>query len=292
LNPARRLTLILSCAGMVLASSVASQASSQLTMPQWEQVFSPGGALADNVEQAEISGPNVARDSIEARDFIDLHGALGAEFIQETLSQGLATDMSALLPSTELGGQAIFRGPVSPQHDLGNAYLFVSGGQYFAAVERLSSVQPSFIDFELNQSPVLLTQSQPWFVTGKRTDGDVRVRLSLAQEIVKEAEVFVWSDDQWQFISPIHGVNAAGCGSVTGVAVCVGSPPIVHPERGMESWDHNFQLVFNPPADQFFEVGFDIPALLGMHLEFNALQIRTPEDIAFSTFGSRKLAGE
>ena len=261
-----------------------AQAASTLSLPVWQDIFGPDGALLDTRGASGSLGAN------GVADHADLYAGTYAEFIYENLSGGVATDMSALLSDRMLSGDVVYRGEVRAQHDLGPGYLLVAGprdsAQYFAAVEHGAGAGASFVDFEFNQGRVSLTQGSPWPVNGSRSLGDLRVRLSLDGGVVLGASAFLWDGTRWGQGVELTASSQAGCFEGSGLVACSGVTPFDHPEEGFETWDADFVPVEVQAATALLQVGVDVRTVTGAALAFRSVQFRTPEDVALTTFRS------
>jgi hypothetical protein len=254
-----------------------------LAMPEWEKIILPGGMLRDDVNEKGMFGSN------GIADFVDLYNGVEAEFIQETLSNGVATDMSALLIGANLSDEVLFNGAVRAEHDLGNAYLLATIGtdehlRLYAGVERLITDAGTFIEIEFNQNKVNLGGGAPWQINGNRIEGDVLVRMIFSNRMLQSVQLEQWQQDGYNFIDTSAGISGNGCLEMNMFMYCVGPPPIRHPEEGFETWDDEDNPVVPVLADDFVEVGIDVDLLLGPQAKFTSVLFRTPEDIAMNNF--------
>jgi hypothetical protein len=256
----------------------------ELLMPEWDKIFVPGGFLQDAVNAKGMFGSN------GLPDFIDLYGGIEAEFAQENISNGVATDMSALLIGRNLEDEVLYNGAVRAEHDLGNAYVLAtieddSHLRVYAGVERLITDAGTFIEFEFNQNRVHVTSGSPWPIVGARTNGDLMVRMVFSGRSLQSVELERWHQGGYQFINTGSGISGNRCAQTRPLMYCVGPPPMRHPEEGFEVWDENNQLVDPVLADDFVEVGIDVDLLIGPQSNIASVLFRTPEDIVMTSFG-------
>jgi len=255
----------------------------RLAMPEWEKIFTPGGDLRDDVNDKGMTGSN------GIPDYSDLYGGIDAEFIQETLSNGVATDMSALVSGPNLSDEVLFNGAVRPEHDLGNAYVMATIGldehlRLYAGVERLITDAGTYIEFEFNKNPVNLRPGAPWPIDGKREEGDLLVRMIFSNRTLQSVQLEQWHKDGFKFLDTGPGISGDSCMERRKFMYCAGLPPIQHPEEGFETWDDQGNRVDSVQADDFVEVGIDVDLLIGSHTNLTSVLFRTPEDIAMNNF--------
>jgi hypothetical protein len=254
-----------------------------LSMPEWERIFLPGGNLRDDVNDKGMFGSN------GIPDYVDLYNGIEAEFIQENLSNGVATDMSALLSGPKLSDEVLYNGAVSAEHDLGNAYVLATIGtdehlRLYAGVERFVTVGGTYIEFEFIQTRVYLSSGSPWPLNGERSEGDVLVRMIFSDRMLQSVQVEQWHKDGFRFIDTGAGISGNTCLERKAFMYCVGPPPIRHPEEGFEVWDENNNVLDPVLADDFAQVGIDVDLLAGSRTHFTSVLFRTPEDIAMNSF--------
>lgn len=256
----------------------------RLQMPDWSRIFDPGGSLKDETNRHR------ARRSNGIPDHVDLYSGLRADFIQDNLSNGIATDMSALLVSGRLDQEVLYNGAVSPAHDLGNIYFLVARGvsgdlRYFLAIERLFTPADSWIEIEFNQQPVLLGAGTGWWpLLGERKDGDLLVRLALAGGRLSEVEIETWQGGAYTMLDQFNGSPGKGCRGSDHFIYCGGTPPIDHSGPGFELWDTQFRPVAPIRPNDFLQVGLEPARLIGPDTIFGGVLVRTPEDIALNGF--------
>jgi hypothetical protein len=257
----------------------------QFAMPDWERIFNPDGSLKDEVNK------NGHHRSNNIPDFVDLYNGTMSRFIRDIISNGVATDMSALLGAESLDDQVLYNGPVDPAHDLGNAYFMIStdsegGPRLFTAVERLSRLEATFIEFEFNQHSVNLGSGAPWWnLKGDRLAGDVLVRMDFMDGSLDSVEIFEWQGNAFEVIQTMPGLSYSGCHNQPSIIYCIGPPRMGElPAEGFEVWDENFVILEATQPDEFVELGIDVGELLRTQVDFHGLVIRTPQDITVNTF--------
>ncbi|MFC1719939.1 hypothetical protein ACFL00_02215 [Pseudomonadota bacterium] len=256
----------------------------KLEMPEWDKIFVPGGDFRDDVNEKGMIGSN------GLPDFMDLYDGLAAAFEQENISNGVATDMSALLIGRDLKDEVLYNGAVRAEHDLGNAYLLASISsidghlRLYAGVERLVSDAGTFIEFEFNQNRVGLSSGSPWPLVGERKNGDLLARLVFSDRVLQSLELDQWDQGAFRFVATSSGLSGNSCAQTTGFMYCVGPPPMQHPEKGFEVWDENYQTLEPTYADDFAEVGIDVDLLIGSQVDISSVLFRTPEDIVLGSF--------
>lgn len=264
-------------------SGNAPQQHDELVMPEWEKIILPGGMLRDDVDEEGMYGSN------GLPDFIDLYNGVEAEFIQENISNGVATDMSALLIGRKLSEEVLYNGAVRAEHDLGNGYVLATIGKdnhlrIYAGVERLITDAGTFVEFEFNQNRVRLSSGSPWPIVGERQQGDLLVRMIFSGRVLQSVQVEQWDQGGFRFLDTGRGISGEACMQTPKFMYCVGRPPILHPVDGFEVWDED-NIPLDPVlADDFVEVGIDVDRLAGPQTHFTSVLFRTPEDIAMNSF--------
>lgn len=266
----------------------------KLVMPEWDLIFNPGGTFKDELDDLG------ARVSNGIPDYMDIYQGIRADFIQDNISNGVATDMSALLDAVKISDEVLYNGVVSPEHDLGNAYFLATrneegGARVFVGIERLFVPTDSFIEIEFNQIPVSLGSGTSWWkISGERMDGDLLARLNFSGGRISHVEFEVWQGDSYTLLDNVIGSPGKGCKREKAFVYCGGMPPIRHPEKGFEVWDENYVQLEPVQPDDFVQIGIDITMLTGQSQTFGGVLIRTPQDIAINSFyrpGFRKQVG-
>jgi hypothetical protein len=261
-----------------------SQKDDRMSMPDWARIFEPGGALRDSVGRGGVG----SRNGIP--DYVDLYGALRAEFIQDNISNGQATDMSALLDAVRISDEVLYNGAVSAAHDVGNAYFMADRGpegqmRLYLGIERLFVPVDSYIEIEFNQVPVRLGSGTNWWdIQGEREDGDLLVRLNFRSGRLADVEFETWQGSAFDLVDEVDRSPGRSCIRETAFVYCEGEPPLGAPAQGVQLWDTNFKPVTPTPPSDFVQVGVDLMRLTGSNQDFSGVLIRTPEDIAINGF--------
>jgi hypothetical protein len=272
--------------GLAKPSGIDKSEAPKFAMPDWPRIFNADGSLKDELDRSGRKKPD------GVLDFIDLYDGLSARFTREVLSNGVATDMSALLGNEVLSNQILYNGPVSPAHDLGNTWTMTAhspegGLRLFAAVERLTSGRSTFIEFEFNQIPVQLGSGTPWWqLQGERSDDDLLVTMTFSAGKLESVEVAFWADTGFEAIQDLPGIWRSGCVERSFIIYCVGPPQMDPPTgEGFEVWDENFVLLV--------ELALDIYEIYSKHVGFAGFIVRTPQDVALDWFpaGAEQVAG-
>lgn len=285
--------ILITSVAVALGSLVASGAATagNLTIPNWSQVFSPSGTLVDQFDAFGAKGAN------GVPDHVDLFGGIEAEFVRDNLSNGIAVDMSALLPSDDLGQQVVYNGAVRGAHDLGNLFVLKSRDldgslQAYAGVERMIFRDATFVEFEFNQEPVTFGQGAPWTLNGQRTPGDLVVRMNFDRGRLGTVEVRSWGDGGFTTLESIRGSLDGGCGGHAALVFCVSAPPMELSGDGFEVWDTDYRVLQPESASDFLELGIDLGSFAGIGARVSSIQVRTPEDFALNTFSSREVPAD
>lgn len=254
--------LMLCVLGALFTTKGLSQES--LTLPDWTSIFNADGTVKD------------------------LNGGLGAVFMQENISTGIATDMTALFDSGYLESSFVYNGTVPTQNDLGNAYAYAtldSSGYLvlYAGVERLSAdAGNTYIEFEFTQFPFYLRQGNPWPIHGTRTLDDLLVRVNFTAGIPDSMEIKRWTSDGYQTIQSAGLSEGATCGGSGATDLfCIGAPVAGLPPTNPNVWDLSYNPVTVPSADSFLEVGVNVGQLLDINPDISSITIRTPDDVVF-----------
>ena len=234
----------------------------------------PAGAQAESViDWASVFN---ADGSVSNTD-----GSVDAVFIDDNISAGLATDMSALDASGN-----VFNGPVPSAHDIGNGFVVASKNQdgeltLSAAVERFNTRTDTFVEFEFNQEVVGVEGGNPWPVYGIRTTNDFVLTFNFSGGNLASVDYAVWDGSAYQAVSSLAPAST-GCFSdaFQTYNYCNGGSIEGLPGPNDQLWDKNFEGVDVPDMDGFVEAKINV----GTGLEFSSVTIRTPKDIAFGSF--------
>lgn len=272
--------------GNAARDSVTPKEEDDLALPEWARIFGPDGNAIDRVNEYGHFASN------QTPDYFDLYAAFEAGYVEEVISNGVATDMSALLIARDVADEVLYNGAVSPAHDLGNFFYMLSLStagniRFHFGVERLRSDFPTFIEFELNQVEVRVGSGTPWWsIQGIRQDGDILVRVNLISGNVSSIELATWTNGTYQiFDSDTQGLNQ-GCREHFSYKYCIGAPPIDRSEQSIEVWNDEFIELEPTLANSFVEIAIDMTRLIGSGAEFSSVYVRTPEDVLFSGFSS------
>lgn len=257
-----------------------------LSMPDWKAIVTPDGSAIDNVGSNGYGGSN------GIPDYLELYPAFEAGYVEEVLSNGIATDASALLIAREMSNEVLYNGEVRREHDLGNAFYMLGASQggnlrIYVGVERLLSDFPTFIEFEFNQELVYIGSGIPWWeIQGTRRDGDLLVRFNLVAGKLTSVELARWQNSAYHlFESDIAGLGS-GCIDRFSYLYCMGAPPLDRSSQLIEVWDANYEYVEPTLANSFAELGLDVDRLGLAADDFSGLYIRTPEDVVITSFAA------
>jgi hypothetical protein len=294
----RRLTMgagILTCLFANLIFSASALAQSNLVIPTWTDLFNTDSSLKDAVDASGAANPNGVLDFTEPP-----YSGIDAVFVGDWISDGVATDMSALSDADELSGVIVWNGTVRPEHDLGNAFVFATTDRaaspnliLYGAAERFGTMAASsFVEFEFNQDKVqAISAGRP--LAGSRSDDDLLVRLNLAMGALTTAEISRWvSPGGYQVIATITATAGTEC-SGDGVSRLACDPYLASGKFDAESqfvpWDDYPRDAFNQPVtvsapNGLLEFGVNVGALLGTNPEYTSIMVRTPEDIILDSF--------
>lgn len=255
-----------------------------LAMPEWKKIIYPDGSAVD------VVGANGRGGTNGIPDYLELYPAFEAGYIEEVISNGVATDMSALLVERDVADEVLYNGAVSAAHDLGNAYYLLSSAangnlRLYFGVERLRSDLPTFIEFELNQDRIHVGSGIPWWnIQGSRIEGDLLVRFNLIAGTLSSVELAEWRDNRYLIFESDTAGLGHGCRDRFSYLYCIGQPPLDRSHQYIEVWDEDFVPVEATLADSFVELGLDLGRLLRPGIEFSGLYIRTPEDVVLTSF--------
>lgn len=247
----------------------------------WASLFTETGTAKDEVDGTGAPGSN------GVADYQDLYGGIDAQAIEDRISAGVAVDMSKITGGPSIAECVVHNDTVTPAHDQGNSYMYATYNDvgdlvvYFG-VERLQSATDTHLEIELNQRRVRVATGAPWPVKGGRLEDDLLVRVDYAQGVVSSVDVKRWTQGGFGSVATYGGLAAANCNGAAGVALfCSGAPPIAAPH---EAWDSAGNALTATSPDDFVEIGVNVRTLLGANFDYTAIQVRTPEDIAFGNF--------
>ena len=221
----------------------------------------------------------------------DLGGGIDAIYLQDNISAGIATDMTAL--GVDIDGKIkVFNDTVSAAHDLGNGYVYVTKDAsnnlvIFAGVERLKGPENTFVEFEFNQDIVGVRSGNPWPIYGARTLNDLLVRMEFTAGILTSVDFKRWDGSGYAIIASATPPSPEGCfgnGMTDLYAYCNGSPVQGLPPTNADIWDLNFTPVQVPNPDSFVQVSVNVDRLIGSSVAFTSIVIWSPEDISFGSF--------
>jgi hypothetical protein len=286
-----RVFLFFAAVSIPSLAAAPAHAMGELSLPVWEEIFQPNGDLVDEVDSYgfAVAGGNGVPDY---RD----RGDLDAVFIEDVVSDDVATDMSVRSGAEALDEDVVYNDTVTAAHDLGNVHILarrdaVDDLQLYAGVELLSPLEgpapDTYVEFEFTQEVVqAIGAGSP--IRGERTDGDLLVRVTFAGGAIASVSFERWVEGvghQAIDAMTISPDDPAAChGGATPYVFCLGAPPIAAPEGGFEVWDLDGNIVPSVDPDGYLEIGLDVAALLGANPEFTSVVIRTPEDIVLGGF--------
>ena len=217
----------------------------------------------------------------------DLGGGLDAIYLQDNISAGIATDMTALGSDGQVYNDAL---PAA--HDLGNGFVYATRDAsnnlvIFAGVERLKSLENTFVIFEFNQDIVGVRSGNPWPIYGTRTINDLLIRVDFATGIPSLVTIKTWDGSGYKFVgsSAPSGPDACfGNGMTDLFSYCSGIPVQGLPPTNADIWDLNFNPVQVPNPDSFVQVSVNVGSAIGSNVDFTSIAIRTPQDISLGSF--------
>lgn len=274
---------------LLVVTSVAQPVSAEEpALPNWAAIFNANGSLVDAVDADGNPGAN------GIPDYRDLYGGIDAIFIQDNISDSVATDMSVRNGADLLSDELVFNGTVDAPNDVGNVYVMASrnqtgGLQIYAGAELLSwagtSPSPStYIDFEFNQDEVRVKSGTPWPIYGNRTDGDLLVRMNFAGGALSSVGIGRWNGNGFVGLSSTAVTQA--CQSAGTYVFCSGDPVVPYPVGGYDVWDMDGNAVPSVAPDGFVQVGVDVASFPSVSTNFTSIVIRTPNDIVLSSFSA------
>jgi hypothetical protein len=289
----RTASIICLCFGTLF--STAAVAQNALVIPTWTDLFNADGSLKDAVDASRLANPNGVPDYAD-------YGGIDAVFVGDWISDGVATDMSALSDANDLSDVIVWNGTVRTEHDVGNAFVFATTDGaanpnlvLYGGAERFETVplENGYIEFEFNQDKVqTISRNVP--IVGSRSDDDLLVRLNLSAGALSTAEIMRWvSPGGYQVVATITAsVSKNGC-SGDGVSrlacdiyLASGEPK---PWPQFAPWDDYPRDLYNQPVtvsapNGLLEFGVNVGALLGTNPDYTSIMVRTPEDVILASF--------
>ena len=251
----------------ILLSGVAIGSASGESLLDWASVFNGDGTIKN------------------------LGGGIDAVYLEDNISAGIATDMTALGIDSD-GELKVFNDTVSAPHDIGNGYVFATRDPsqrlvIFAGVERLTSPEDTFVEFEFNQDVVCVRSGNPWPVHGARKLNDLLIRMDFTAGVLSSVEFRRWDGSRYTLIVSSVPPESEGCfgnGMTDLYAYCSGSPVQGLPQTNADIWDLNFIPVQVPNPDSFVQVSVNVGSVIGSNVALTSIVIRSPEDISFGSF--------
>ena len=291
------MTVASACLVIGMFFSGAAVAQSNLAMPVWTDLFNADGSLKDAVDASGGASPNGVRDFAESP-----YSGIDAVFVGDWISNGVATDMSALSDAENLGDVIVWNGTVRTEHDVGNAYVFATTDGaatpnlvLYGAAERFGTMAASsYIEFEFNQDKVqAISRDKP--LVGSRTDNDILVRLNLSMGALSSADIMKWSSaNGYQLIASVPATPGSACANDVAVQLYLACDPYLasgefNSVSQFTPWDDSPRDLNNQPVsvaapDGVLEFGVNVGALLGSNPDYTSIMIRTPEDIILDNF--------
>jgi hypothetical protein len=271
--------------GFVVAGPVSAD---EPVLPIWSEIFNPDGSLVDAFDANGNPGSNGVPDHKE------LSGGIEAVFIQDNISDSVATDMTVRTGADALPDETVYNGTVDAPHDIGNAHILAtrdaSGNlQLYAGVELLSwaGSPNTFVEFEFNQGPVGEVGGVPWSLYGDRVQGDLLVRMNFVGGGLNSVDFKQWDGTSYQVLTSATASQACqpSPGPHAPYVFCAGDNLPV-PYQGYEVWDLNGTIIPSIQPNGYAEVGVDVAGLLGASTDFSTIFVRTPNDIAYNNFSS------
>jgi len=214
-----------------------------------------------------------------------LGGGLDAIYLQDNISAGIATDMTAL--GADL---LVYNNTVAAAHDLGNGYVYAridasNNLVIFAGVERLKGLEETYVEFEFNQDTVGVRSGNPWPIYGSKTLNDLLVRMEFTAGILSSVAFKRWDGSGYALIGSAIPPASEGCyGTADLYAYCSGSPVQGLPPTNSDIWDVSFKHVEVPGPDSFVQMSVNVGSIIGSNVDFTSIIIWTPEDISLGSF--------
>jgi hypothetical protein len=277
---------------LVNGGFIGSANAAEPSLPNWAAVFGSDGSLLDQVDADGDPGSN------GIPDYKDLYGGIDAVFIDDNISDSLATDMTVRNGEAALADEVVFNGTIDAPHDIGNTHIMAKRDQWgdlelYAGVELLSSATvpaDSYVDIEFNQGVVRVRSGIPWPIYGDRLAGDLLVRMNYTGGALSSVDFKSWDGSAYQVLNSV--VITQTCQNALTYVICTGAPVLAYPAEGYDVWDIDGNPIPSVAPDGFAEVGIDVAGLLGASRDFASISIRTPNDIALSSFSAMDTASE
>lgn len=266
-----------------------------LSIPPWTDLFNANGSYKDVVDATGAPGPNGVPDYADSP-----YSGTDAVFIGDGISEGVATDMSALSDAARLDETIVFNGTVLRAHDVGNAFVLATTDGpaaanlvLYGAVERLGAETDStWIEFEFTQQFVQAL-GRNVELRGSRTEGDLVVRLNVSMGVLSIVEVMRWSPSAgYEVLATQVTPSGAEC-SGDGTVLLACDPYLV---SGSFDYVTDFAPWSDYPRDMsgapvavsapnsVLAFGVNVGRLLGVSPDYSTIIVRTPEDITLSSF--------
>lgn len=270
-------------------------AEGSLEIPTWTDLFNPDGTLKDAVDAMGAPGANQVPDCADPP-----YAGIDAIFVGDWISDGVATDMSALSDAENLEDVIVWNGTVRTEHDVGNAFVFATSDGaatpnlvLYGAAERFGTASgDGYVEFEFNQAKVnAISRNRP--LAGSRTDDDVLVRLNLSMGALSSAEIKRWiSPGGYQVVATITATPGTAC-SGDGLNHLACDPYLQSGQFDYDAqfvpWDDYPRDLYNAPVqvsepNGLLEFGINVGALIGTNPDYTSILVRTPEDIILANF--------
>lgn len=255
------LVMVLSIAAFIAVSAGAANASDD-SLLDWTSVFNADGSATD------------------------LSGGIDAVYIQDNISAGIATDMSVVIGDEPL----VYNGNVFPAHDIGNGYVYATLDAtnnlvIYAGVERMSSVEDTYIELEFNQGVVGVTSGNPWPIEGERKVNDLMFHMDFNAGNLSRVQLSRWDGTGYSIVGSATPPAQEGCERIADIyAYCIG--PVVQglPKTNSDVWDLDFNPVQVTDPDSFVQASVNVGRLLGENVEYTSIRMKTPGDVSFGSF--------